>query len=188
MKKRMFMFLGIIIALVVVLEMFIFSLPMISRPKKADVIIILGCKLSKGSPGLFLQKRIEKGMELFKQGYGRYIIVSGGKEKGEKISEAESMYRVLIKYGINEDSIILEDKSQNTSANIKNCTEIMRDRQFNSSIIVSNFFHLRRVWILAKRNNIDATYDGIFIWRYFWKEIQGSIREIPAIIKDSIYR
>lgn len=182
------MFLLVLVAVLMAFELYIFFLPLILRPKKADVIIILGCKLSNGSPGLFLQRRIEKGIELFKQGYGRYIIVSGGKEKGEKISEAESMYRVLIKYGINEGSIILEDKSQNTSTNIQNCTQIMRDRQFNSAIIVSNFFHLRRVWMLAKRNNINATYDGIFIWKCLWKEIHGAIREIPAIIKDSIYR
>lgn len=182
------MFLLVLIAVLITLELYIFFLPLVLRPKKADVIIILGCKLSNGSPGLFLQKRIEKGVELFKQGYGRYIIVSGGKEKGEKISEAESMYTTLIKYGINEHSIILEDKSGNTSTNIKNCTQIMKDRQFNSAIIVSNLFHLRRVWILAKRNNIDATYDGIFIWKYFWKEVHGAIREIPAIIKDCIYR
>ncbi|MDY3208355.1 MAG: YdcF family protein, partial [Clostridium baratii] len=45
----------------------------ISKPKRSDVIIILGCNLNS----IFMTQRLKKGEELYKKNMGKYIIVTG---------------------------------------------------------------------------------------------------------------
>ena len=45
------------------------------------------------------------------------IIVSGGRGRGEDITEASAMKDYLVSKGINKDMIIMEDKSKTTKEN-----------------------------------------------------------------------
>ncbi|GKU26124.1 YdcF family protein [Clostridium folliculivorans] len=188
MKKRIKMFLSIIIIMCIAVEIFIFWIPLFTSPDKSDAIVVLGCRLRGETPSAFLTARTEEAAELFKNGYGKYIIVSGGKGQGESISEAEGMKRILLSKGIDEDKIIMEDKSTNTAENIKFTSKVMKAKNLNSAVVVSNEFHLRRAQILCKRNKISASYKGVFVKAYVANEIYGAIREIPGIIKDLIVR
>lgn len=184
MKKGLKLVILLITLFIVVFQLFIFYIPLFTEPKKSDVIVILGCRLRGQTPSVFLRARTLKGADLYKQGYGRWIIVSGGRGENEDISEAEGMKRILISEGIPEEKIILEDKSYNTSQNIEYSNKIMKAKGMKTAVIVSNDFHLRRAWILSKKNGIEASFDGVFVWKYFFNEAYGAIREMPAILKD----
>lgn len=158
-----------------------------TKPNNSDAILILGCQLKGETPSGFLTERTLKAAELYKAGKAKYIIASGGKGSGENISEAEGMKRILLKEGIPEEAIILEDKSKNTNENIKNSKKVADDKNFKSLIVVSNSFHLRRAKILCEKNNVSASYSGTFAKRYIGKEIYGTLREMPGIIKDVIF-
>lgn len=188
-KKVLKVITGLVIlfSLVVIFQMCIYSLPLTSKPKKSDAILILGCRLRGETPSVFLTERTKKGAKLFKEGYGDYIIVSGGQGNDEDISEAEGMKRILIAEGIDERKIILEDKSRNTAENIEFSSKIIDEKKFKEVIIVSNDFHLRRASILAYKNKVKATYSGVFVNNYWYLELYGGIREMPAIIKDLIF-
>jgi uncharacterized SAM-binding protein YcdF (DUF218 family) len=186
MKKRLKMIFLAIVIVFVVFQTFIFSLPIFTKPVKSDTIVVLGCRLRGETPSEFLTERTEKAAELYKKGFGNYIIVSGGKGSGEDISEAEGMKRILLSKGIEEDKIIMEDKSTNTSENIKFTSKIMKEKDLNTAVVVSNDFHLRRAWLLCKKNKLSATYKGVFSKENFITEIYGAVREMPAIIKDLI--
>lgn len=187
MKKRIVKLVTAVIIFVVIFQIIIYSLPLTSKPKKSDAILILGCRLRGEKPSVFLTERTKQGANLFKKGYGEYIIVSGGKGINEEISEAEGMRRILINEGVDEHKIILEDNSKNTAENLQFSSKIIREKGFKDVIIVSNDFHLKRVSILAYKNKIKATYSGIMIWDYWHMEIYGGLREMPAIIKDLIF-
>lgn len=159
-----------------------------TKVKKADCIIILGCKVYGSTPSPFLIWRTEQGLKLFKEGYGKYIIVSGGKGNGEDISEAEAMKIYLISKGIDSSKVILEDKSASTRANLINSKEIMDKRKFKTAIIVSNKYHLKRASLIARDERIEANYSGVFVTPYKKDEIMGYIREIPALIKYYIIK
>lgn len=186
MKKRIVRLITAVIIFVVIFQIIIYSLPLTSKPKKSDAILILGCRLRGEKPSVFLTERTKRGAKLFKEGYGEYIIVSGGKGTNEDISEAEGMRRILINEGIDEHKIILEDSSKNTAENLKFSSQIIREKGFKDVIIVSNDFHLKRASILAYKNKVKATYSGIMIRDYWYLELYGGLREMPAIIKDLV--
>lgn len=153
-----------------------------SKPKKSDCIIILGCKVKGNDPTPFLKWRLDEGLNLYRKGYGKYIIASGAKGPGENISEGKAMEKYLLQKGVDKRFIIIEDKSKNTLENIKFSKNKMDINNLKSSIIVSNKYHLKRAEILCKREGIKASYSGVFVKPYISHEIVGFIREIPAFL------
>ncbi|GAA0740980.1 YdcF family protein [Clostridium oceanicum] len=159
-----------------------------SKPHKSDCVIVLGCSVYGKTPSPFLVERVKEGLKLVKEGYADYIIVSGGKGPGEDISEAEAMKRYLLKKGLKENQIIKEDKSLTTMDNLTNSKKVMNEKGFNSTIIVSNKFHLKRASLMAKKVDLDASYSGVYVKEYESHETYGFLREIPAVIKFYILR
>lgn len=166
-------FLGIIIGL--------FGLT--ARPRKSDCIIILGCQVRGTTLSQFLKKRLDKGIELYNGGFAEYILVSGGQGPGEDITEAEAMKRYLLSKGIDENRIIIEDKSRNTMENLRYSKEVMSKKQLETAIVVSNKYHLKRASVMARKVGLKASYSGVFLSRYILDEVYGFFREIPGIIR-----
>lgn len=158
-----------------------------ARPRKSDCIIILGCQVRGTTLSQFLKKRLDKGIELYNGGFADYILVSGGQGPGEEITEAEAMKRYLLSQGIDENKIIIEDKSGNTMENLRYSKDVMNKKQLNTAIVVSNKYHLKRASVMAKKVGLNASYSGVFISRYIFDEIYGFFREIPGIIRLYIF-
>jgi uncharacterized SAM-binding protein YcdF (DUF218 family) len=153
------------------------------KPAKSDCIIILGCKVDGVVSSPFLVSRIEEGYRLYNEKQARYIIASGGQGVNENISEAEAIKRYLVGKGVNEDNIILEDQSTSTWANLLNSKEIMKQRQFNNAIIVSNKFHLKRASMIANKIGIAASFSGVYNTKHKFDEFGSFLREILATYK-----
>lgn len=177
---------GIILTLILGMNIYLFAKN--SKTEKSDCIIILGCSVYGETPSPFLQWRIEEGYRLYKKGYGKYILASGGKGPGENISEAEAMKRYLISKGVKEEYIIKEDKSTTTMENLKNCKKMMEKKGLKNAIVVSNKYHLKRALLMTKKVGIESSFSGVYVAPYKKHEIYGFIREIPALLKFYILR
>ena len=191
MKKvlRIFKYLvliGILIAIFIQVDIIRFG--MSSNPKKSDCVLVLGCQVKGTYPSPFLQERLKEGIRLYKEGYGKCIIVSGGKGPGENIAEAEAMKRYLLDKGIDENKIIMEDKSKNTMDNLTFSKKVMEDKGFKTAVVVSNKYHLKRVSLMCKRLEMNTSYSGVFVSQYKPVEYKGYIREIPAVVKFFILK
>lgn len=184
MRKRIFKMIGSLIVLLVLTEAFIFSTDFFNKPQKSDAIIVLGCKVNGENPTRFLYERTMLASKLYKEGYAKYIILSGGKGHGENISEAECMRRILINEGIEDDKLILEDKSTNTYENLVNSKRIIDDRNFEDVLIVSNKFHLRRAKMISGKLDLKASFSGVFVKDKWYTEVYGGMREILGLMKD----
>ncbi|WP_333887575.1 YdcF family protein [Clostridium sp.] len=159
-----------------------------AKPEKSDCIIVLGCKVYGSTPSPFLLWRLNEGLELYRKGYGKYIVVSGGKGPGENISEAKAMKNYLVYKGVDSSKIIMEDKSMSTMENLSNSKKVMEEKAFKSAVIVSNEYHLKRASLMAESQGIDGSYSGVFVYLYKSREITGYIREIPALWKYYFYK
>lgn len=173
----------IFVTVVITLEYQIISFALYEKPKKSDVIIVLGCAVYGKKPSPFFKERLDEALRLYKEGYGKYIIVSGGKGPGENISEAEAGKEYLLKNGIPEKIILTDNKSFSTYENLFYSKEIMDKNSLKTAIIISNKFHLKRASVIAKRIGIDASYSGVFLKKYMLNdEAYGFLREIPALL------
>lgn len=120
----------------------------------ADYIIVLGSKVNGTKPSYSLQYRIDKAGEYLKSHEKTIAIVSGGKGKGEDISEALAMKYELMKLKIAEDRIIMEDKSTSTDENIAFSKPLIPDNM-KKGMIVTNDFHMFRAKKIAAKQGLQ---------------------------------
>lgn len=152
-----------------------------ARPAKSDVIIVLGCQIWGREPSPSLEYRLQQALDLYREKYGEYIIVSGGKGKDEETFESEVMKTWLAKKGVEPDRIIEERESTSTYENLKFSKEIMDARSFKSAVVVTNDFHLFRSVKIAKKLGIQAT--GSAAPSVAHLKTQYLCREVLSVVK-----
>ena len=155
-------------------------------PKKLDYdyVVVLGCGLVDGElVGKLLGNRIDKAIQIYENSMTDcHFVCSGGQGGDEKISEAEAMRNYLIRQGIPERSIILENTSTNTEENLRNSKAIIDARPGRKRIaIVSSEYHILRALIYAHDLDFPVTGFGGRTAFYYWPS--AMIREYVAIVK-----
>lgn len=113
----------------------------------ADIILI---------PGGSHEQLAEKAAELYHQGYGKYILVSGGYNKKliNHETERDFLCETLLAMGVKSEFIIEENKASHTFENAKfshdRCME--KGIEVHKAILVCKNFHSRRAYITYKIN------------------------------------
>lgn len=145
-----------------------------------DYMIILGCQIKKdGTLTPLLKGRVDRAIEFRNNqmeatGKDLIFIPSGGKGNDEIISEAEAMKNYLLKEGIKNKNILLEDKSKNTYENIKFSNKLIDDKKTNIAFSTTNY-HVLRAGLIATEQGLKLEGIGSKTKIYFW--INAFIRE-----------
>ena len=109
-----------------------------------------------GGPSM-IPYRCDKAIQLYKSGYIKKILISGGigfLNLDRINNEAYKMYNYLIKQDVPKEDIIIESKSRNTIDNINNSINLLSlvyDINNLSFILITNHFHLRRCILLLTK-------------------------------------
>ena len=134
----------------------------VNENKKVDYVIILGARVKGENPTKSLMERIKVATEYLKKNPEVKVIATGGQGKNEGVAEGLAIKRELLKNGISEDRIILEDKSKNTVENFKFSLEkiknILNNNEKNQKIkvlIVTNDYHIFRSKNIARKVGFD---------------------------------
>lgn len=126
-------------------------LEMWKKPQqKLAYLIVLGAQVRGKSVTDSLRRRLDTAGEYLKRNRNTIVIVSGGKGKGEEITEAEAMAEYLKKIGIEEKRIFQEDRSTTTRENLKFSRAYISDVSEQVGIVTNNF-HVYRAVLLGKK-------------------------------------
>lgn len=166
----------------------IFEIPVIASartdaPPGCDYIIVLGAGVNGTVPSLSLSTRLEGALGYMKENPETVAIVSGGRGKGEDITEAEAMRTWLEDRGVKPEMIIEEDQATSTSENLSNSFDIIRERgdTTDNVCVVSSIYHLHRAKQLASKLGVEVSCVGAPIGyvlvtvNYFIREGFGQI-------------
>ena len=150
-----------------------------------DFVIILGSKIkSDGSLTPLLKGRVDKAINFGKSQYEVankkiMFVPSGGKGIDEVMSEASAMKSYLIDNGVDETSIIIENKSINTTENMKFSKDKIDKIKKNANIIFSTTnYHVFRSGVIA--SNLGLNCDGIGSKTKWYFHTNALIREFVA--------
>lgn len=119
-----------------------------------QIMVILGCQINPWGPSVLLRDRLDKALDYLEDHPDMTVVVSGGQGPDEHISEAQCMYDYLTEHGVDEEQILLEDRSSNTVENLRYTMELLADEGYDITadmVVVSNGFHLTRVRMLWSR-------------------------------------
>lgn len=147
---------------------------------QADYIVILGAQVKGIRPSKALLRRIMTACDYMKTNPETKAILSGGKGPDEGISEAECMRRVLVQNGIDEQRLILEDKSVNTLENLKYS---LADVGYEHRIVIATCdFHQLRAQAVARKLGVREV-SGIGSGSGHMLKVNDYFREFFALLK-----
>lgn len=150
-----FYFLGLFLATALYSVIYM-GLPIRYTP---DYIIVLGSGLIGDKVPPLLASRLDKAVQKYEK-YGRkpLFITSGGQGHDEKLAEAVAMKKYIVdKYAIQEENILVEDKSTTTFENLTFSKKMIDARIPKAKgIVVTNNFHVLRAGIYSRRVGLNA--------------------------------
>src|SRR5699024_6873592 len=119
------------------------------EPEDSDAIVVLG----GGDQG-----RVEKAADLYQAGYAETVIMT---PVGDRLS-AEELTTVGRHYGIDAEDIMIEEDSSSTHTNAEESIKIMEAEGFDSALVVTNDYHIKRSRLAFDRlNDGDMTFHYI---------------------------
>lgn len=125
-----------------------------------DAIIVLGAQVKpSGEPSLQLQWRIDAAAKAWKERES-LIVVCGARGANEPATEASVMRDELIKQGVREDMILMDEESFNTRQNIANAAKLLEGREVNHVLVVTSDYHLARAMAIAEDAGLSASGVG----------------------------
>ncbi|WP_322800039.1 SanA/YdcF family protein [Thermoflexus sp.] len=180
--------LGLLVALVVVtpalarLYLWLRGAPRIyERPEEVPaqpVALILGAGLrADGSPTAVLADRVRAGVELYRLGKVKALLLSGDGRSSPYHNEPEAMRRLALRLGVPEEALRVDPEGMRTLASCRRAREVFG---FTRAVVVTQRFHLDRALWLCDAAGIEAV--GLVADRspYGPRQLWWTVREIPA--------
>jgi uncharacterized SAM-binding protein YcdF (DUF218 family) len=124
--------------------------------RPADAIVVLGAAQYDGRPSPIFAARLDHALELYRDGLAPRILVTGGKEIGDRTTEGASGRTYAIGHGVPADAILVEEESRNTLESIRAVGQVLRSRGLSNAVFVSDRPHMLRVLKMAGDEGITA--------------------------------
>ena len=123
---------------------------------KTDAIVVLGAAQYNGKPTEVLQNRLDHAYDIYKLQIAKYIITVGGKQPGDKFTEAEAGRKYLIKKGVPAKRIIAIQTGSNTIESMQAVAAEIHKRKWVGVTVSTDPVHIARVIVIANKLGIKA--------------------------------
>ena len=151
-------------------------------PAGLDCLIVLGAQVREDGPSAVLKYRLDAAAQYLQENNSTVCIVTGGKGAAEPFPEGQGMKDYLVKSGIPEDRIIVEDRALNTVQNIQYSMALMSSPNAPTAIVTNNF-HVTRGLALARGQGLTDVYaiaapsDPLFLPNNMLREFFGLTKD-----------
>ena len=122
----------------------------------SQAIIVLGAAQFDGRPSSVLSARLDHAADLFKAGAAPLVVVTGGRQVGDRFTEAEASASYLEEKGVPGEAIERETTSTNSWDELTATARFLRNRGITEVILVSDPFHSYRIAAMAKDLGLKA--------------------------------
>ncbi len=109
-------------------------------PHPAAAIMVMGAAQYNGVPSPDLRARLDEALLLFRKGDSKLIVVTGGKEKGDRFTEAQAGARYLASMGV-PASDILQAGGDTTYENVADAAPQLLARHATTVLVTTDPFH-----------------------------------------------
>ena len=112
------------------------------QAQEAGAIVVMGAAQYNGEPSPVLQGRLDHAADLWEAGVAPVIIVTGGKQEGDRVGEGFASYDELRDQGIPESALKVEVDGTNTYEQLSASKAIVDDLGGGDRVvIVSSPYH-----------------------------------------------
>jgi uncharacterized SAM-binding protein YcdF (DUF218 family) len=125
--------------------------------READAVVVLGAAQYDGRPSPVLQDRLDHALDLYERELVEVIVVTGGKQAGDRFTEAFTGYTYLREKGVPESALLTEVQGRNSWESIAAAARILRERGLTDAVMVTDGYHALRVDAIADELGLDAS-------------------------------
>ena len=155
--------------------------PIYQRPADTTAIVVLSSairppdavrrKAELDTSGMY---RCIKGAEMYHSGLPCKVVLAGGRVDSEQAGPtlAAAMSDFMVQLGIDREDIVLDDRSRSTYENAVNSAALLRQRNMNSILLVTDATHLRRAILCFEKQGIQVVGCGC---QYRATQFEGNI-------------
>ncbi len=122
----------------------------------ADAILVLGAAQYDGRPSPVFQARLDHALALYAAGVAPSLVVTGGKQPEDRVTEAFSAYRYLRERGVPDPALLPVTDGEDTWESMAASARVLRARGLGSVVLVSDPTHALRTRVIAEELGLDA--------------------------------
>jgi uncharacterized SAM-binding protein YcdF (DUF218 family) len=123
---------------------------------RTDVVVVLGASQFWGRPSPVLESRLARGRSLLDRDVAARIVTVGGKQPGDRTTEAEAGRAWLTSHGVAGSSVVAVPEGRDTLESLQAVAALMQDKGWTSATIVTDPAHEARSLAMARALGIDA--------------------------------
>lgn len=157
----------------------------------ADAIVVLGAAQYDGEPSPVFRGRLDHAVYLYDEDLSDVVIVTGGKQEGDRFTEAQAGMAYLVERGVPADAILSENEGATTLQSLENVRALADRYGIASLLVVSDPMHSERV----KRMATDLGFDPVYASWVSYQDVNRSratkakelVREVASIIVYELF-
>jgi uncharacterized SAM-binding protein YcdF (DUF218 family) len=121
-----------------------------------DAVIVLGAAQFDGRPSPVLAARLDHAAALVRDGVAARVITVGGKQRGDRFTEAEAGRRYLSERGLAGAAVVPVGEGSDTLASLEAAARTMAEHGWTTATLVTDPAHEARSLAIARRLGLDA--------------------------------
>lgn len=129
--------------------------------ERADAIVVMGAAQYDGVPSALLEARLNNALSIYKQGRASLIAVTGGKQQGDRFTEAAASRRWLRDRGVPASAIVSESTGSSTWQSLTNIAPVLRERNVAKVIVSTSRWHVQRSVLSLRELGFGAIAAGV---------------------------
>lgn len=122
----------------------------------AGAIVVLGAAQYDGRPSPVFQARLDHAIGLWRAGHAPRLVMTGGRQEGDRTTEAATARAYAIAAGVPAEAILMESRGRSTLESLESVATILREEGVGATLFVSDRSHMLRVVRMAKDLGIGA--------------------------------
>jgi uncharacterized SAM-binding protein YcdF (DUF218 family) len=125
-----------------------------AQPSQA--IVVLGAAQYDGTPSPVFEARLDHALDLYREGLAPVIVVTGGRQEGDRFTEATAGANYLIAQGVPDEDIRREVDAHNSWESLAAVARILDDEGIDDVLLVSDPYHSYRLDAIAGELGLNA--------------------------------
>ena len=122
---------------------------------RTDAIVVLGASQFDGTPSPVLQSRLAHARQLALAGVSSQIITVGGKQTGDRFTEAQAGRSWLVKQGVPANQVTAVATGSDTAESLNAVATLMAKKGWRSITLVTDPVHEARSAAIARGLGIE---------------------------------
>ncbi len=128
----------------------------IADSTRTDAIVVLGAAQYDGRPSPVLEARLAHALDLYEQGVAPRIITVGGRQSGDRFTEAGAGRAWLIDQGVDRSRVFAVEEGENTVTSMIDVANLAERNGWTSITLDSDPAHMARSQAIANRLGFEA--------------------------------